>query len=280
MKNIRKYNNNIILADDNGLEVIALGKGLGFGVKQGCDVNMSLVEKVFVPQETTQMHRFKDILADLPYEYVILASKIVDYGKARLKQPLNQSIVIALADHLNFAVTRLKESIDIQMPLSRDIQHIYPEEFIIGEEALEIITQEIDFQLPQTEAAAIALHFVNAESKSSDMQITLKVTTITKEVIAIIEKYFSIVFDENSFAFMRFVTHLRNVILHYLVSDFKDESKDDGLYDLVKERYKKAFSCCEQIAKYFLKTQGWKISHNDLSFLVLHIHRLSEIFLN
>ncbi|MDR2071608.1 MAG: hypothetical protein LBP81_09370, partial [Treponema sp.] len=30
MKNIRKYNNNIILANDRGHEVIVLGKGIGF----------------------------------------------------------------------------------------------------------------------------------------------------------------------------------------------------------------------------------------------------------
>jgi transcriptional antiterminator len=69
MKNVRKYNNNIILANDQGQEVIVLGKGIGFQAHPGSPVDARLVEKVFVPQETAQLSRF----ADMPTTFKIVA---------------------------------------------------------------------------------------------------------------------------------------------------------------------------------------------------------------
>jgi hypothetical protein len=71
MRNIRKYNNNIILAEDNGQEAIVLGKGVGFRTLQGAELDMSLAEKVFIPQETAHINRFADTLSDLAYEFVL-----------------------------------------------------------------------------------------------------------------------------------------------------------------------------------------------------------------
>ena len=98
MTNIRKYNNNVILAEDNGQEVVVLGKGLGFNAVPGSVVDMALVEKVFVPQATAEINRFARIISDLPYEYILFSSKVDDYSKLLLTQEMNQSIVIALAD--------------------------------------------------------------------------------------------------------------------------------------------------------------------------------------
>ncbi|MDR1029815.1 MAG: CAT RNA binding domain-containing protein [Treponema sp.] len=40
MRNVKKYNN-IILAEDSGHEVIALGKGIGFQAIPGTEVEMN-----------------------------------------------------------------------------------------------------------------------------------------------------------------------------------------------------------------------------------------------
>jgi beta-glucoside operon transcriptional antiterminator len=276
MTNIRKCNNNIILAIENGQEVIALGKGVGFTIRPGDEVDMSLVEKVFVPKETGQMNRFKDILADLPYEHIILASKIVDYGKKRLEQTLNQSIVIALADHLSFAINRLKDRLDIQMPLAWDIKHIYPTEFAIGKESLNIIQQETGIDFPEEEAAAIALHFINAESDFADMPNTIKMAGIIKKSVEIVESHYKTVFNEHSPDFNGFITLLRNTIMRFIYHKNEKQVEDDTeLHDLLCKRYAFAFACAEKVAFFIEKEYGWRFTMNDLSFLTLYISRIT-----
>ncbi|MDR1466526.1 MAG: PRD domain-containing protein, partial [Treponema sp.] len=261
MINIRKCNNNIIFAEDNGQQVIALGKGLGFNLRPGGEVDMRLVEKVFVPQqEAVQLNRFSDILADLPYEHVILASKIVDLGRERLKQSLNQSIVIALADHLSFAIKRHHDHLDIQMPLIWDIKHIYPLEFAVGEEALGIIKKETGIDFPRDEAAAITLHFINAESDAADMARTIKMSTVIQKSVGIVEAHYKTVFDENSFDFNGFVALLRNIVMRFMYHSSEKQVKEDiELYDLLRKRYGYAFSCAEKVASFIEKEHSWRL---------------------
>jgi beta-glucoside operon transcriptional antiterminator len=276
MKNIRKYNNNIILASDKGREVIVLGKGLGFQTPPGAEVDAALVEKVFVPQETVQMDRFSELLSSLPYEYFLLAGKIVDLAKDYIHQPLNQSILFALADHLHFAVKRLKEHMDVQMNLLWDIQHMYPLEFKVGEAALDIIKQEQGLAFPREEAAAIALHFVNAKGETEELPNSIKATALIKTILSIIEDYFGFPLDEGSFDFLRFVTHLRNAILRFVNNTWDTSAEDEDLYSLLKKRHAKAFECSRRICDYLRDTWGWKLTKNDQSFMALHIGRLTE----
>ncbi|MDR0525679.1 MAG: PRD domain-containing protein [Spirochaetaceae bacterium] len=276
MTNIRKCNNNIILAIENGQEVIVLGKGIGFNIRPGDEVDPKLVEKVFVPKETAHMNRFQDILADLPYEQVLLASKIVDYGKTRLDQNLNQSIVIALADHLNFAINRLKDNLDIQMPLAWDIKHIYPTEFAVGKESLKILGQETGIAFPEEEAAAIALHFINAESDFSDMPNTIKMAGIIKKSVEIVEDHYKTVFNENLADFNGFIALLRNTILRFIYQKNEKQVKDDiELHDLLSKRYARAWACAEKVASFIEKDYGWRFTMNDISFLTLYISRIT-----
>ena len=274
--NIRKCNNNIILAFERGQEVIVVGKGIGFNIRPGDEVDMNLVEKIFVPQETTQINRFKDILSYLPYEHIILADKIVEHGRKRLNQSLNQSIVIALADHLYIALTRLKNKTDIQMPLTLDIKHIYPAEFTLGQEALAIIKQEIGVEFSDAEAVCIALHFINAETSYADMPNTIKISMIINKSVEIVESHYNTVFNEATPDFNGFILLLRNIITRFLYyPDEKQTDKDTELYDLLRKRYVFAFDCAEKVASYIEKEYHWQLAQNDTSFLTMYINRIA-----
>jgi beta-glucoside operon transcriptional antiterminator len=97
---------------------------------------MGQVEKVFVPQETVHINRFAGALSDLPYEYMLLASKIVDFGKAALQAKLNPSIVVALADHFSVSLQLITNNDHAQVSrkssLQLDLRHIYPGEYKTG----------------------------------------------------------------------------------------------------------------------------------------------------
>ncbi|MDR2748051.1 MAG: PRD domain-containing protein [Treponema sp.] len=278
MRNIRKYNNNIVLADDRGQEVIVLGKGIGFQAIPGAEINMALVEKVFIPQDTLHITNYADTLSDLAYEYMLLASRIVDYGKERLRLRLNPSIVVALADHLSVAFLRLDQKIDVQTPLQWEIRHLYSEEYKIGLRALEIIRQERQALFPESEAASIALHFVNAELGSSHMPTTFKIVTIIGDIMRIVEQHFNIALDEESLDFMRFINHVRNLIVEYIAVPVRDKApkEDDELYDLVVTRHQGVAECCKRICAYLREKHGLCLYKNDVSFLAMHITKIMD----
>ncbi|MDR0636650.1 MAG: PRD domain-containing protein [Treponema sp.] len=277
MTSIRKYNNNIILANDHGHEVIVLGKGIGFQANPGMLVDEDLIEKVFVPQETAQLSRFAGTLSELAYEYILLAAHVVDSAKELLQTELNPSVVVALADHFSIVFKRTQEHIELETPLKWDIRHLYPREFQAGMRGLEIIRRERHISFPESEAVSIALHFINAEIESPDMPTTFKIVAITSDIIGIVKEYFNIAFDEEAFDVMPFVLHLRNMVLKYTVRPNQNaQAVDDGLFALITKRYPEAAACCNRICDYLHETQGWEPVRNDRLFLTLHIRRITE----
>ncbi|MCL2558574.1 MAG: PRD domain-containing protein [Treponema sp.] len=277
MVTAQKCNNNIILARDGEREVIVLGKGIGFSARPGEKVDPGLVEKIFVPKETSQVSRFTDILAELPYETVLLAGKIVDYGKKRLRQPLSQSIVVALADHLNFALLRIKDGLEIEIPLAWDIKHIYPLEYNLSRDALGIIKADTGVELPEAEAAAIALHFINAGAEYSDMPNTILMSMIIKKSLGIVEAHYETILDESVPDFNGFVSLLRNTIMRFLYDrDEKQVKEDVELHTLLRRRNVSEFACAEKIASFIKGEYKWSLSLNDVSFLTLYINRITD----
>jgi len=242
----------------------------------GEEVDVRLVEKVFVSKETKPTSSFTEVLADLPYEILLLAGKMVDYGRERLRRPLNQSIVVALADHLNFALSRIRDGLEVEIPLAWDIRHIYPLEYNMSRRMLALIKEETGVELPEAEAAAIALHFINAESDFSDMPNTILMSMIIKKSLGIVEGHYGTVLDESVPDFSGFVSLLRNTVMRFLYGrDEKQAEEDLELHALLRRRNAAEFACAEKIAAFVGNEHGWKLSLNDVSFLTLYINRIA-----
>ncbi len=47
-----------------------------------------------------------ELLERIPYEHVLLTDELVETIRQRLKYPLNESLLITLADHMSFAIQR------------------------------------------------------------------------------------------------------------------------------------------------------------------------------
>lgn len=266
MTSVRKYNNNIVLADDNGREVIVLGKGVGF-LGPGSEIPPNLIQRVFTPQDDPHIN-----------EYIPLAGEITDYGRASLGLEFTPGIVVALADHLSVIFMRQDKKEELQSPLQWEIRHIYPAEYKVGLAALEIILRERNVVLPESEAISIALHFINAGLGTGDMPTTFKIVSITGEVIHIVEDSFKKNFDVSSFEYMRFANHVRNMIVEYITPPGRErqDKDDDELYELLVNRNKDVRDCCTRVCYYLRNKHAIELKKNDVSFMAMHITKIKE----
>ncbi|MEF2574558.1 MAG: CAT RNA binding domain-containing protein, partial [Eisenbergiella sp.] len=90
MKIQKVINNNVISAlDENGQEIVAMGRGIGFQKKAGEEMPESAVEKVFRLESPDLLERFKQVLANMPLECIQISDRIISYAKERLSMRLN-----------------------------------------------------------------------------------------------------------------------------------------------------------------------------------------------
>jgi len=274
MKVVRRLNNNVIIADDKGKEIVLSGRGLGFGVYPNDEVKVELIERRYVFERSDDIDRWTQSLNNIPIEIFSLSEKIIESVKETFHTKLNPNIIITLADHIDYAISRHKEYIELRNPLKWDINLLYPEEINMAKVALDIIEEEIDIRLLDDEISFIAMHFVNARSnEGGKMSETMKVTRILADIISIIQITMKVELNEKSFHYTRLLTHLRYFINRQLYSETMD-TEIDTIDTLIRDRYPKEFNCSQVIAKYLLTNYGWKIEEEEKIFLTIHIIRV------
>ena len=269
---VKSLNNNIALAyDHNGNEVVVVGTGIGFKRKKGEKIDEAKVSKVFKVENNNKMIQ---MLEEIPSDIIEVTDKIVHYGNQVINKTIHSSILLTLSDHLRFAVERTNNDIEIKNPLQWEVPHLYPTEYIVGKEALNIVKKEMNVDLPLVEAVFIALHFVNAQYEDQNMGDTLQITEIIGKILDIVNYHFHLHIDENSLHYSRFIVHLRYFIMRQKKQTEDPLKINDLLYEMMQQRYPKSYQCALKIKKLIESQYNMEITEDEIVYLVLHIERV------
>lgn len=266
-------NNNIVSAyDADRNEVIVMGKGIGFNAREGEKVSKRKIEKVFKMDNQKSFDEFKALLAELPLEHIQVSSEIITYAKETLQTKLNKSIYITLTDHISFAIERYSKGLNFSNPLLYEIERFYNDEFKVGKYALELIDTRIGIQLPEDEAAAIALHIVNAEY-NTQINEAQNITKLMQKILEIVKNHFRMDFNDQTLHYERFITHLK----FFAQRIYKEEllnSEDSGLQEMVQQQCAEEFECSKKIAEFVETELKHRLPDEELSYLAIHIKKV------
>lgn len=277
MKFVKILNNNIaIVADEAGEDRIVMGCGVAFGKKYGDPVDMTRIERIFTQNVRDLSGKFEALLKEIPDEYLECADRIIAHGKLLLGKELADNLYLSLTDHIFFTVKRCREGMLIHNRLLFETKMIYKEEFQVGMDAVEMMNQQFEINLPEDEAAFLALHFVNA-TMGTEMNKPLEITKIVQEIRTIIRNFFRIEFQEDSLSYYRMMTHLKFFAQRMALHEGKsDQNADLQLFQMVKERYGQSYRCVERIVEYLQKQYHYTVSDNEKLYLTIHIERIHQ----
>ena len=266
-------NNNVIsVHDEQKKELVVMGRGIAFQKRPGDVVDESKIEKIFKLENKDVSEKFKTLLYEVPMEYMKISEGIISYAKKTLGKSLNDSIYVSLTDHINFAIERSKKCMMISNALLWEIKRFYKDEYEIGLKAIEKIEEKLGISLPEDEAGFIAMHLVNAEL-NEEMPNVVNMTRLIQDILNIVKYHFRIELDEESLNYFRFLTHLK-FFAQRLYTNSNLESKDDFLYDMVKDKYPEAFKCTEKIKNFIVKTHNHSLEKEEMAYLSIHIERV------
>lgn len=270
MKIIKKINTSAAIAIDSfGKEIVVFGKGIGFPSVPYELEDLSLIERTFYDVDP----EYQTAISNIPDNIVKIAAEIADMAESELEMELSPNFPFTLADHLNFAIERLRSGIDITVAISYDIQYLYQKEYSIGKKALEILHREADIMLPESEAVNIALHLINSEKGTTNASKVIRDARIVSEVDRIIEDCMNLSMDKKSYEYSRYVKHLMYLIQRF-ESKEESEVKNGMMLNTLAKEYPQVYECALRITKYFRGTWGWNCSKDETLYLMLHINRL------
>ena len=270
MKVIKKINNNVALCvDSKGIEVVAFGRGIGFR-EPPYEVELSRIERTFYNLD----NQYISMLNDISYESLQIADKVINYAADKLLCELNSNLLFSIADHIDFALERKRRNLNLGLPIQQDIEHLYETEMEIGRYALKAVKEDLGIELPEEEAARIALNIINSEYNSLQQNIALNDKAI-HDITTFIEDDFHLTINRHSFNYSRFVTHM-----YYLFKREKENKQistnNKKLFHTLIATYPVTYKCVMRINDYFETTRNWTLSDEECLYLMLHVNRLCE----
>lgn len=274
MKIAKILNNNVVVVLDEGLrEQVVMGRGLGFQKQPGDLLDESKIDKVFALQSDELVARLSELLNQIPLEVMTTCDRIIGVARQRLGK-LQDSLYITLTDHCHFAIERKKRGVVIRNVLLWETRRLYPKEFQIGLEALEIIDKRLGVRLAEDEAGFIALHLVTAQL-NSEMPEVMHITRVMQEILQLVKYQYHLEYDEESLSYQRFVTHLKFFASRMLSRDLVPDD-DVTLHVAVKENYPGAWRCAEKISLHLQQNYQRALSTEEIMFLAIHIERVRK----
>ncbi|MCT1663424.1 PRD domain-containing protein [Corynebacterium sanguinis] len=281
MQILRVFNNNVVLArsGEHGGEVVATGRGIGFGKKQGDVLDPAAVTRVFVPAEGRDPDHSAQMLAGLPAERVAQVAVALEAVGAPADSRNRLTLVTAISDHLEFAAARAASGEELNYPLRSEVLHLYPREYEMGVELLAEINRRQRAagatELPDSETTALALHLVNAGFSTGDLAQTYQMTGVIQQMLEIVAAGLSITLNTASISVARFITHVR----YLLVRLSHGRQLDHGQSPLTRQlldAYPREVACARQVATVVELRFDCALTEDEIAYLGLHIVRLGE----
>lgn len=272
MKVIKNINNNVSLCiDSKGREVIAFGNGIGF-IKPPYQISLDRIDRTFYNINDWDYEG----IADIPGSVIKASIRIVDDVEKNLNVTLMSTTALALADHINFAIQRQNDSIELDLQIQHNIKMLYPNEIQEARKAFKIVEEETGVVLGENEVGPIALHFINSQLRDEGMEEKKRSSKeILLECVEIIEEEFKFQIDKDTFNYSRFATHL-DYLIRRVMSNGQIKSENSNLFITLMTDYPKSYKCAKEIDSLFQKKLDIELSNEEKVYLIIHINRVTE----
>lgn len=273
MRGLRKINNNaVICLDSTGQEMIAMGKGIGFGTLPR-EIPLAQVERTFYNVD----ERYLGVLRDLPPDVLDFSARLLDIARNELPYTLSPNAILTLADHIAFTIERARRNIRVKMPLAYDVEQLYPAEYRIGQYAVKRIQKEFQVGLPGAEAVGIAINLLNArvdgDSAPDAAGAGCTDSEMLEDITEMVENHFNLIVQRDSFNYSRYATHMQYLFGRIHTSK-TIASGNSQMYDSIRAEFPDVAACAEEIAAHIQSKWGCALPEEEKLYLILHINRI------
>lgn len=272
---IKVLNNNVVLVRqlEDQHESILVGKGIGFGLKNDTEacIPKNVIEKSFITFEKSIKEQYYQLIQDMDTRVIGLCEELIASAENTIGK-LNQQLHVVLADHIGFAIERTHQGMAIHNPFLIEIKALYPEEFSIGQLARHKALMDLKVDLPEDEAAFIALHF-HAARQNKAVKDTVKQTRILKAMMDLIQERLGFDVQQNELTYIRLINHLRGVIDRLV----NKKCVDNPLLESIKREFKESYAIVMEVKALLESSYDLSFNENEMGFMALHIERIKNV---
>lgn len=263
-------NNGVIAIDmDENKEYVILGKGVGFGKKVSQRFDKPEGCTTYRLEQETERGSAKELVKGIEPEYLEIADAILTESQKVFGDSIDRGILFPLADHISFAVARIRRNEQISNPLTEDIKVLFYSEFKVAETLKTILRERLQIEIDDHEVGYVALH-IHSAIGDEKVSVAMQTARAVRECIDMIEKATGKPIDVLSLSYNRLMNHMKYMVARASTGEKLNLDMNEYMLDQYPQAYKVATDICKNMEGCI----GHNLDETETGYLAMHIQRV------
>lgn len=268
VKKVLNHNTLIAVVAEEKKEYLIMGKGVGFGRKTGERIEARPEDRVYSMMELTERGDAREIIKSISPECLELANEVLSCAEKEFGK-VDRSILFPMADHIEFALKRIRNSEPISNPLTEDIRILFHNEFKVARCIKPLLLKRYGVEFDDHEIGYIALH-IHSAIEDEQVSRAMQIAKAVRDCISLVEEQTDKTIDVISLSYNRLMNHIRFMVARALSGEKLKVSMNDYMEVKFPESFRMAQQICDQIG-YNMKLE---LDEVEIGYLAIHIERV------
>ena len=269
----KALNNNTLIAvnmEDNR-EYLLIGKGIGFGKKVSERFEKPEECTMYTLYEQTERDNVTGLVKEIDPVFLEITEKVLKESE-RVFGRIDRSILFPMADHIAFAVHRIRANEQISNPLTKDIQVLFHMEYKVAECIKVLLKDMLQIEIDEHEIGYIALH-IHSAIEDENVALSMQIARAVRECIQLVEVETTQKIDIMSLSYNRLMNHVRYMVARAI----KSEKLKVNMNDYMSVKYPAAYKIAISVCKHLEENLHHQLDEVEIGYLAMHVQRvLSE----
>ena len=263
-------NNNGVIAIEmeENQEYVLLGKGIGFGKKVSQRFEAPSDCTRYSLKNDTERGSAASLVKSVDPVFLEIANEVLKEAE-RTFGNIDKRIIFPLADHISFAVARMKNGEQISNPLTGDIHALFYKEFQVASVLKKILSDRMQVEIGDDEIGYVALH-VHSAIEDEKVSVAMQMARTVRECVSIIEAETGKKIDVMTLDYNRLMNHVKYMAARLL----RGEELKININDYIEIKFPKAFAIATTVCDHLGENIGVQPGEREIGYLAMHIERV------
>ncbi len=266
------HNTLIAVSMEDNQEYLLIGKGIGFGkkVSERLEITDDNPCTIYSLQEQTERGKAMELVKSVEPVYLEIAGKVLEKAEEVFGK-IDRRILFPMADHIAYAVQRIRANEQISNPLTADIRALFYMEYKAAECIKDILWDMLQIEIDEHEVGYVALH-IHSAIDDENVALSMQLAGAVRECISMVEEMVGQKIDVMSLSYNRLMNHIRYMVARAI----KGEKLKLNMNDYISVQYPKSYEMakiiCDKLGKQMHKT----LDETEVGYLAMHIERVAS----
>ena len=267
---IKALNHNAVLALESGTnaEYLIMGKGIGFGKKVSERIEPGEDSVIYSLQSVSKRGKAKELFQEIDAKYLEMANAILNEAEKEFGK-IDREILFPMADHIAFAVKRMKRGETITNLLTQDIRVLFYKEFKVASLIRDVLSCEEGLEIPDDEIGYVALH-VHSATDGEKVSNAMQIAAAVRECVTLIEQDAGRCIDVQTLSYNRLMNHIKYMAARAV----RGEKLKVNMNQYIQQEFPRSYEIADTVCDHFGKQLGEKLPDTEIGYLAMHIERV------